>query len=201
MRITYPELLSGRRDRYVPSKGRTATVNKPKMLIVHHTGGTDSAPLADSSNFTFDQCNELHRVAYNFKSSLGYYVGYHYYIDKRGIIKQGRADTDEGAHTIGKNSVSIGICLAGNFDATLPTKAQEVALAKLLSEKLTQYKLLPSDINPHRSYSGKTCYGKKLSDNWARDLVKVDLKARALEMIKHAQDDMAQAVAIISQLN
>lgn len=139
-------------------------------LIIHHSGGTDANPLQDSSNYTVKQCDADHKLRFGMKSSLGWYVGYTYFIDKKGVITQTRKDGEEGAHTIGLNSTSIGICLAGNFDATLPTEAQKVALKGLLEKKVKEFNILPSSIVPHRKFANKTCYGKKLSDTWARDL-------------------------------
>lgn len=146
-------------------------MNVPTYLIVHHTGGSDTNPLQDSSNFTFAQCNELHKQRFNFISSLGYYVGYHYYISKDGTVKQARADNEEGAHTIGYNTSSIGICLAGNFDATLPTETQIASLRNLLSQKSQEYSIRSTDIVPHRKFAQKTCYGNLLSDDWAKNLL------------------------------
>ena len=148
-------------------------MNKPIYLIVHHSGGTDANPLADTSNHTFEIINEYHKQKWNFKSSLGYYIGYHYFIDKNGNVTQGRADTDEGAHTKGYNAKSIGICLAGNFDATLPTPAQIEALKALLLRLSNKYGITNENIVPHRKFANKTCYGRKLSDDWARNLVAV----------------------------
>lgn len=156
-------------------------MNKPEYLILHHTGGTDANPLADSSNFTFDQCNELHRKNWNFKSSLGYYIGYHYYISKDGKVRQGRSHRDDGAHTIGKNQSSIGICLAGNFDATLPTNEQTEALTRLLKRLMEELKIPASKIVPHRTFANKTCYGKRLSDDWAQNLVTAKAPAMSIE--------------------
>lgn len=148
-------------------------------IIVHHTSGTDAQPLADSSNYTVLQCNEDHRIRFNMLSSLHWYVGYHYFIDKNGVVTQTRIDTEEGAHCIGYNNApgdsadkaSIGICLAGNFDATLPTTAQISALTTLLNAKVKQYGILPANIVPHRAHAVKTCYGMKLPDNWAANLI------------------------------
>jgi len=159
-------------------------MNNPKMIIVHHTGGSDSDPMNDSSNFTFEQCNQLHKVKFDMISSLGYYVGYHYYISKDGTVKQARKDTDEGAHTIGKNSESIGICLAGNFDATLPTEAQTLALQRLLLEKIAIHRIPMGNIYPHRAFAIKTCYGRKLGDTWARDLVLGASPLKTIEILK-----------------
>jgi len=143
----------------------------PKYIIVHHSGGTDDNPLQDSSNYTVAQCNQDHKVRFNMLSSLGYYVGYTYFISKSGTITQTRKDTEEGAHTIGHNSDSIGICLAGNFDATLPTDAQKESLRDLLQNKMKKYNIPVSNIVPHRHFAHKTCYGNKLSDIWAQQLV------------------------------
>lgn len=145
-------------------------MNIPNKIIVHHTGGSDANPLQDSSNFTVQQCNELHKK-FGMKSSLGWWVGYHYYIAKNGTVTQTRSHTDIGAHTVGYNSQSIGVCLAGNFDATLPTDTQTQSLKNLLIKLTTDLKILKSEIYPHRKFAQKTCYGKKLSDTWARDLV------------------------------
>ncbi|WP_415328514.1 N-acetylmuramoyl-L-alanine amidase [Clostridium perfringens] len=40
-------------------------------------------------------------------------IGYHYFIRKVGCVWNGRPENAKGAHTIGKNSLSIGICLEG----------------------------------------------------------------------------------------
>lgn len=143
-----------------------AGINIPKYLIVHHTGGTDLDPLADTSNHTFEIVDAYHK-------SLGWgKIGYHYFIDKKGKVTQGRLDTEIGAHTIGKNSQSLGICLAGNFDATLPTEAQKYALGVLLKKKVLEYKIASEDICPHREFALKTCYGNKLHNMWAEDLIR-----------------------------
>lgn len=152
-------------------------------------------PLADSSNYTLAQCDADHKARFNMKSSLGYYVGYTYFIDKKGVVTQTRKDGEEGAHTIGHNKDSIGICLAGNFDATLPTQAQINSLKHLMAEKVALYNIPLDNIVPHRKFATKTCYGKLLSDDWARKLIapapvnpNVAIVARLKEITKEAED-------------
>lgn len=149
-------------------------INTPDKLIVHHTGGTDANPLADTSHHTFEIVDAYHKGLWGFRSTLGHYIGYHYFIEKDGKVTQGRADNEEGAHTLGQNTKSIGICLAGNFDATLPTEAQIKALTKLLKELSVKYNIPASNIFPHRKFANKTCYGSKLANDWAANLVKTD---------------------------
>lgn len=147
------------------------STNKPQFLIIHHTGGTDTNPKEDTSHHTFEVVNEWHKQMWNFKSSLGFFIGYQYFIDKTGKVTQGRADTDEGAHTIGKNLSSLGICLAGNFDVTEPTKEQIEALKTLCKAKMSQYSISLDNVVPHRKFAIKSCYGSRLSDAWIKNLL------------------------------
>lgn len=149
-------------------------MNIPKWLIVHHTGGTDANPLADTSNHTAEQVDAWHRA----KGWDG--IGYNWFIEKDGKLKAGRDEKRAGAHTIGYNEQSVGICLAGNFDATMPTEAQKLTLAKLLKDKMTQYSIPKENIVPHRKFAVKTCYGNKLSDTWAKDLIMIPTNNEAI---------------------
>jgi len=146
-------------------------MNRPKHIVVHHTGGTDANPLADTSHHTFGVVDNWHKKLWNFRSSLGHYIGYHYFIDKTGKVTQGRADWDEGAHTRGYNSVTLGVCLAGNFDATKPSKEQEEALRELLLRLMNKHNITLENCVPHRKFANKTCYGRNLPDNWLQKLV------------------------------
>ena len=142
-------------------------MNKPRCLIIHHSGGTDANPLADTSHHTAEVIKSWH-LAKGWSD-----VGYHWLIERNGKIVKGRDEMSTGAHCVGWNEKSIGICVIGNFDATLPTKEQEDSLRMLLREILNRYPNIPKDaIYPHRKYAVKSCYGKKLSDTWAVDLLK-----------------------------
>ncbi len=175
-------------------------MNTPKYIIVHHTGGSDSNPLQDSSDFSFEQCDNLHKVKFNMKSSLGYYVGYHWYISKDGTAKQARADEDEGAHTIGFNSKSIGICLAGNFDATYPTQPQIDSLKKLINQYTKKYNISKENIVPHRKFAVKSCYGNKLADDWAAKLLDETQVISNEEKITKACKLLTEAVEILKNI-
>lgn len=153
----------------------TGTINEPKWIIVHHTGGTEQDPMASTKHHTFEIVNDWHRKLWpNFESSLGYHIGYHYFIDAQGKVMQGRTETDEGAHTVGKNTESIGICLAGNFDRPneMPTEAQERTLVELIREIQKRWNISDDKIVPHRKFASKTCYGLNLSDDWVQSLLK-----------------------------
>lgn len=166
-------------------------LNTPEFLIVHHTGAPNSNPLLDTSNQTYE-------IVDNYHKSLGWEgFGYHYFIDKGGALKAGRAENYHGAHTLGYNQKSIGICLAGNFDATLPTKEQTNTLAVLLTELRKKYLIPRENVVPHRHFANKSCYGKNLPDTWAQGLtplrfnkapMRAHLKA-LLELVEELPDD------------
>lgn len=159
--------------------------NFPKWIIVHHTGGTDEDPLADTSSHTLEIVNEWHK-------HLGWEgIGYHWFIEKDGKTRAGRAETYHGTHTIDHNKDSIGICLAGNFDVTLPTQEQINALKTLLKDIRGRYPIPLENIVPHRKFAQKTCYGMKLPDTWARSLAGVSFsKETVLAMLDQLKDEI-----------
>jgi len=88
-------------------------------------------------------------------------IGYHYVVRRDGSIELGRPIEEVGAHCVGHNSHSIGICYEGGLDelgeeADTRTPEQKVALRKLLEELHEQFpKALivgHHDLNP-----GKKC--------------------------------------------
>lgn len=141
-------------------------MNKPEYIIVHHTGGTDANPKADTSHHTAYMIKQWH-LAKGWQD-----IGYNWVIEKDGKIVKGRDEKIDGAHTIGYNSKSIGICLSGNFDVTYPTKEQEVSLAQLVREVMGRYPSISLvNIVPHRKFANKSCYGSLLKDDWVVKLV------------------------------
>jgi N-acetylmuramoyl-L-alanine amidase len=140
--------------------------NTPKYIIVHHTGGVNSNPLADTSHHTLESIKHWHVKGRGWQD-----VGYHYVIEKNGDVRKGRAEDMHGAHAKGYNKKSIGICLAGNFDLTLPTEAQVASLKGELNRLVEKYQIPVENVIPHRTVANKTCYGMNLPENWAQNLV------------------------------
>lgn len=118
-------------------------INKPKILIFHHSA---------IKAITVEKIDNLHKN----KGWEG--IGYHYFIAKDGAIYEGRPEGAEGAHTIGKNRESIGICVEGNLEE------EEITLNQIVSiEKLSLYLCLKYDINDilqHKDFANTLCPGK-----------------------------------------
>lgn len=139
--------------------------NYPEYLIVHHSGGTDANPLADTSEHTAKGM-ELWHLGKGWDG-----LGYHYVIHKDGEVWKGRPEHRNGAHAKGYNTKSIGISLSGNFDTTEPTTEQINSLKELLNKLSIQYGIPKEKVIPHRNVANKTCYGMKLGEDWARNLI------------------------------
>lgn len=91
-------------------------------------------------------------------------IGYHWLIDRDGSVVSGRAENVVGAHTVGKNSGTIGICLIGGFGSAETdrfdrhfTALQDAALRQVIAgiEKRTQI----DRISGHNEYAAKACPG------------------------------------------
>ncbi len=135
-------------------------MNIPKKIIVHHSG--DSSPIDQLSKI-----NRYHEQRGFDRSELGFFVGYHYLINKLGIVTRTKYDHEIGCHDAGENINSLGVCLEGDFSLELPTEEQEKALGGLLCDLCRKYRLTALDIEPHRIRDDTECYGTLLSDDWA----------------------------------
>lgn len=128
-------------------------MNKPSVVITHHA--------VSLRTHTVDDVDDWHKERWpEFRSSLGFWVGYHYVIDWDGTVTQTRKHNETGAHTIGMNDSSIGICFMGNNDFHKPSFAQMASWVDL-------YNKLPKlPTRPHRLYANKSCHGKLLPDDY-----------------------------------
>ena len=131
----------------------------PKRIIWHHTADDSQSP-------QFEKINAYHRSRDFPKSSLGYYVGYHYLIEPDGTVRQARKNNEIGAHDKDENYDSIGIALAGNFNYHTIGEAQSIALAKLMTQIFKEAGITLANVEPHRWNDATDCPGRFLSDAW-----------------------------------
>lgn len=132
-------------------------MNKPTVVITHHAVSLTTHTVHDVDNW--------HRQRWpGFVSKAGYHVGYHYVIEWHGTVTQTRTHDEEGAHTVGMNNSSIGVCFMGNFDQHFPSEAQMNSWWKLYQKLRREYPGIPT--YPHRKYANKSCHGKLLDDGY-----------------------------------
>jgi len=96
-------------------------------------------------------------------------IGYHYLIDAKGRIFEGREIRWQGAHAgdSKKNRRNLGVCLLGDFNQGAPTPDARVALRGLLDDLREVHKIPLSKVYMHSDFSNTECPGQHLSA-WVR---------------------------------
>lgn len=124
-------------------------MRKIDKIIIH------CAATPEGKDFTVQQIDAWHRQR-GFRC-----IGYHFVIYRDGSVNVGRPLCEAGAHTIGHNANSIGICYIGGCaaDGKTPkdtrTTAQRAALVRLVAELKAKY---PSaTVHGHNEYAAKAC--------------------------------------------
>lgn len=116
----------------------------PRFLVIHHSAGPRGQSTADITAFHTRPEDEGGR---GWEA-----IGYHKIIEEDGSIHQGRPDTEIGAHAIGYNAKSLGICVTGDYneyplDSDHP---QWITLVQACAVLCIRYALKASDIIYHR---------------------------------------------------
>ena len=124
-----------------------------KFIILHHTvSNRDKTTLAD--------VDAWHKVRWNWKSSLGHYMGYHFLITGDGEIYQGARLSEERAHVRGYNNQAIGIALTGNFEIEKPSEAQLKSTENLLEKLTKEHFISKRNVRGHLELSRTLCPGR-----------------------------------------
>ncbi len=122
-------------------------MRKLKTIVIHHS----------QNRKNFQEIKDLHVNDYKWDD-----IGYHFIIDAKGSILNGRNVNEIGAHVYGHNQDSIGICLIGNFDLTIPNKKQLSSLNNLIKELKDRYNI--NNVKLHRDFNvNKTCPGRNFN--------------------------------------
>jgi hypothetical protein len=125
-----------------------------KEVNIHHT----------VTKPTNDPCADMRQVEVTLHRR-GLAPGYSFTAHPSGVILAG-ADKMVGAHTSGRNKLSYGISLIGNYDEMQPTLAQLVNIARTINLlRLTGH--ITSDlkqlkIQGHRATSATACPGSNM---------------------------------------
>jgi N-acetylmuramoyl-L-alanine amidase len=87
-------------------------------------------------------------------------IGYHYVIYLDGTVHKGRPEEEMGAHCLGRNSSSVGICYVGGLDldgkpSDTRTEAQKASLISLVDDLKVKYP--KAEIYGHYEFAAKAC--------------------------------------------
>ena len=118
-----------------------------EYIVIHHTASTAK-----------ETVEQIHNFHINNNGWAG--IGYHFYIRKDGTVYKGRDEKYAGAHCVDYNSISLGICLEGNFEIEKPTDSQLKSLSELLQHLKQKYGNV--QVVGHRDLNATACPGKNL---------------------------------------
>lgn len=93
-------------------------------------------------------------------------IGYHYLVYLDGTVVSGRREEEIGAHCLGQNAGSIGVCYVGGLDSRgkpkdTRTAAQRVALRNLVEGLQRRYP--HATLHGHNEFAAKACPCFKIS--------------------------------------
>lgn len=109
-------------------------------------------------------------------------IGYHFYIRKDGKIYEGRPINTWGAHCIGYNDKSVGVCFEGNFEIEKPTKEQIKSGQKLVQYLKDTYP--QAKVVGHKDLYATACPGKKFPIEEIKKGVTEMTLEKAIEIVK-----------------
>ena len=140
----------------------------PSNIIIHHSGVS-----WQKNPDQFFANNSYHKRLWKFRSSLGFYLGYNYEINKMGYVRQARANGERTAACPAKSmndGRAIHICLDGNFEIERPFPNEIYALRDLLKSLFGRYPIPKSNIFFHKQFAATLCPGKNLDLAFIRSL-------------------------------
>ena len=98
-------------------------------------------------------------------------IGYHYVIRRDGLVETGRAMNEAGAHAVGYNDRSIGVCLVGgksretNGPESNFTEQQWKSLEEVIADLISKYP--DARVIGHNEVSKKACPSFDVQ-NWVK---------------------------------
>ena len=129
-------------DANLKRNGNWSYRSSTSEIILHH---------AEASRASVEDVNSWHIE----RGWAG--IGYHYYVRKDGTIWRGRPERAVGAHAVGHNDKSIGICCEGAYMTETMPAAQLSALKGLICDIMSRYGNL--ELLRHKDVNSTDCPG------------------------------------------
>lgn len=192
-KVSYTTDINGTWNYTIPMDILNDSTQRWKNIIIHHSDSTDSYKLDTPSirayhmsfRWNYQPVSEQRFNELLISNPNDHFekpdidLAYHIMLEKVGedyqIIK-GRNLKLQGAHTIGRNQDSIGICMVGRFDVNPPTIGHWILLKKTCMDLMEYFNISVDNIFPHRFFnSNKTCPGRQISITQLQDDIRKTL--------------------------
>ena len=122
----------------------------PKYITIHHDGMTPYWGVTDlEARLRLEWIRNGHR-------GKGWSdIGYHYIVDRSGVVWQGRDVTKwQGAHVKNRNENNIGVMCMGNFMSQRPSAAQVAGLNRTVAQLQLVYRIPTANVKTHKEWPG-----------------------------------------------
>ena len=134
---------------------------RPDTIVIH------CSATRENKDFTIQDVDRSHK-ARGFRRPIQNealkHIGYQYYVRRNGVVECGRHEDETGAHCLGYNDHSIGICYEGGLDrngkaADTRTPEQKVAINNLINDICSRWSIIAiighRDTSPDLDGNGK----------------------------------------------
>lgn len=127
---------------------------RPEIIVLHHSATQDGPTVS------WGAIRRYHVEQRGWKD-----IGYHFGIELLHLdyeVVLGRMPTEPGAHCLGWNFRSLGICCVGNFDAYGPDPGMWATALKLVRSLMGIYGIERARVIGHReaAQDGRSCPGR-----------------------------------------
>lgn len=166
-----------------PFRGDPTVIDHPGNLVVaHHTDGAE--PDGPEGPLAIQRFHQGTRDWFD--------IGYHYVIDRRGVVYVGRELGWRGAHASGAND-EVGVALIGRFSIEEPTAEQLESFARLVASLRAEGVLSTVRIVGHGEVAASSC-PERLDEHLD------EIEDRALDLLEHGDDgDEGDEVALTDE--
>lgn len=147
-------------QRNLTSNGDGGRMGLITRITVHHDA-VDNAGIRTEGD-AIKRLNAIRNGHVTRRSQPFADIGYHYVIDPRGDIWEGRSTYYQGAHVKGQNENNLGIVLMGHFDYNRPTPAALAALDAFVIQTMQRYNIPVSRVKTHQEMAATECPGRNL---------------------------------------
>ena len=122
----------------------------PKYITIHHDGMTPFWGVTD-----LDARLRLEWIRNGHRGKGWSDIGYHYIVDRSGVVWQGRDVTKwQGAHVKNRNENNIGVMCMGNFMLQRPSAAQVAGLNRTVAQLQLVYRIPAANVKTHKEWEG-----------------------------------------------
>lgn len=133
-------------------------MTKISRITIHHTAIIEDSGNKAHVKLMLKKILNIHKHKKHWAD-----IGYHYLIDRKGRVWEGRHISYQGAHARGDNNIgNIGIALLGNFDIERPTTLQVKALKDFTLKLQKKHQVSRFRIYGHEHFVITQCPGKFL---------------------------------------